>query len=451
MNERTNPSVARLSQITVHLWRVLGNPRVVFGLAVFLILEGLVAFELPQKPSYFSTPADFIVWISNLPPFFQHNFQWLDALGLFRIFQSAWFWFPASLLSLTTLVALADMIPATWQRIRQSTNSIAHPLSHTHTETIRLEAPQDTGQATDTEPTLSALKDTLIEKEYRVQTFADDTIVASRHLWRWNYPAVILIGILFLLFGGAIQTIWGDSNQTSLVENHRPMPFINHQILLSNFQPVSVNSELSGGILTLSTEDGQTINLQLGRWTHTEGWWIAPPRPRPNVQISFEQQKQGAPERLSMVFEDTSRPLIVAYSPQEISLELRYRIENNQPAYRLSAHAQTDAQNIDVTQIGENFSISALGITGKVVLQDKFSLKAYKLPGLIPFILGAIFLGVGMVQFLMPPPVFVNIKTVTKGRGSRIKASAEGLAKPEKLQSLLSKIIQNKQEDVAND
>jgi len=156
-------------------------------------------------------------------------------------------------------------------------------------------------------------------------------------------------------------------------------------------------------------------------------------------------------EQLTMVFEDPSRPLVVAYSPQEISLELRYRIENNQPAYRLSVRAQNNTHNIKVTQDGESFNIPDLGITGKVTLQNKFRLRAYKLPGLFVFILGALFLLAGAIQFLLPAPIFIYIKTVTKGRGSRIEANIEGLASEAYLQKTLSEITQREIKNTNND
>jgi len=268
MNQSAITPNTRLSRIITQIWVVLRSPRIIFDLAFILILESLVAWGIPQKPVNFNTPADFVVWVSNLSPFFQQNFQWIDALGLFRIFQSAWFWFPASLFSLTSLIALADIAPATWQRFRQTQNTIPHPLSHRYTESIRLDAPQDAGQATDTAPTMTALNATLTANDYRLHLSPDNnTITASRHRWRWSRPVLLLIGGLLLLFGSVIQTIWGNSDQASLVENSLPMPFINHQISLSDFQPVSANEKLSGGVLTISMEDNRIVTWQLGRWT----------------------------------------------------------------------------------------------------------------------------------------------------------------------------------------
>jgi len=60
MKPNVNPSIARLSQLTLQAWRVLRNPRFFASLALLLLLESLAAFSIPQKPTHFNSPTDFV-------------------------------------------------------------------------------------------------------------------------------------------------------------------------------------------------------------------------------------------------------------------------------------------------------------------------------------------------------------------------------------------------------
>ncbi len=408
------------------LWRGIQRPTAFGALTGILAIEGLLALVIPQRPDTFTSPADFVVWVSNLPPFFRQGYQFFSGLGLFGIFHSLWFWLPAAALMLVSLIAAAELFPSTVQRLRPSaallTAPIAHSLQTLAIRNVRLTAPQNPGKATATHPVMSILQKKLTAAGFQINHQDETTLLATRHLWGWMIPLLTLLAIIFILSGTVIQTIWGNSEQAVLAQN--ATVFVGQTMTVTAFTPrADADGTVRGGTLTLAADAPPLIVWDLARWQRLNGWWIAPPKLQPRAQITFEDGTTT--ENLTLIFDDIARPLIFSYTPRHQSLELRYIATDGHSGYQLRMR---DAQNATVetaVRNGNGFSLPELGITGKVSIQDKFLLRAVRVPGAAPLAMGALLMALGVTLWFLDAPAIVRLTAVTKGRGSRIDASVE--------------------------
>jgi len=106
---------------------------------------------------------------------------------------------------------------------------------------------------------------------------------------------------------------------------------------------------------------------------------------------------------------------------------------------------------IKVARQGNTFSIPGVDLQGHISIEDKLFLRAYKIPGLIPFVAGGLFFLLGMLQFPLHPPGIVRLKTVKKGRGSRIVVEVEMLGDSPHLDEIITRVLVLDSEERAND
>ncbi len=427
-----NRTISRLRQI-------LQSPKLFGVLIAILLMDGILALVIPQQPAAVNTPGAFVVWVSNLPPLFRQGYEYLNRLGLFAIFRSLWFWLPASLVTWMSLLELAEVIPAALNRLRPAHPAAPmppHPHSVTHQKTIRLAAPKDSGEATASAPALETLANALRKTGFKVAKIDEPTVLATRHPWGWARPIAPMLGVVLLIAGIALQTIFGDTAQILLTEHSAPTTFIGHTFSTAAFQPHSdANQRLAGGTIHLQLDGGAPEAWSLNRWQRVDGWWLLPPKLRPTAKITFNSK--NTTETLTRTFDVVDAPLIFTYAPQKQTLELRYTADGYQLATR-----NTDTGEMEIAaRDGEAFSLPQLGVTGTVSITNRFLLQAYRLPGLIPVTLGVLLLLLGGIQFLRPAPVTVQLSAVVKGRGSRIDATIETLGSADAAEKLAAELL----------
>jgi len=430
----------------VGLWVILRSPKTFIASTIALISVLLAAIIIPQQPADFGAPGEFVVWVSNLPLFYQRAFQWFNVPGLFRIYHSVWLWLPAAWLTLVSLILLADTLPATWQRLQNKGDVLLqpmpHPLSTVQHKTIRLMAPQSAAESTATAPALAELKENLAAQGFELLPTADEqSLVAVQSRWFWSGPTLAALGVILIVLGGVVQNIWGAVDQTLLApEVKTEARFAGQLLKVNRFTPVTgTDGKLLGGAIELATNSGRTVTWQLYKPYRLNGWWVIPTKVQPVAQVSFTEGETT--EQSTLIFEDPNRPLTFAHSPRNLSLELRYIATEAGPDYQLRITNVTDPAfaNAEVIQQGAMFIIPNLNITGQVIIHNKVLLRAYKLPGLPALLLGSIILLLALVQLPLPRPGIVRLTGVTKGRGSKIEAEVETLG----YSLLLEKTINN--------
>ncbi|HEY85980.1 MAG TPA: cytochrome c biogenesis protein ResB [Chloroflexi bacterium] len=430
--EKHAPSLRHLLSLS-SFWFILRSPKM---FAVSLLATGIVLLAtliIPQQPVNFATPGDFVVWYAELPPFFQQVYPLFNALSLFKIYRTFWFWLPMAWLTLSALINLADYTPAVWQRIRNQESltitPVAHPLIRYRQNIIRLTAPQSASESTASEAPLAALSDRLTIKKFQIRRAPETgALLASRYAWRWSAPILVFMGVLLLVTGGVLQALWGQSEAVLLSGQTEAASFINHSIALQKFTPFSdQNGNITGGSVSLNMDNARPLNWQLQRPYQVGGWWVVPAKISAVAEITFAQQQ--AVEKVSLIFDDVTEPLYFFHSPANLTFKLRYVAAPNAPAYRLSViqTAQSSTSPIKVTQQGKGFSIPGANLQGSISIENKLLLRAYKLPAVIPFALGGALILLGLLQIPLPSPAIVRLQTIKKGRGSKITAQVETL------------------------
>jgi len=412
------------------LWLVLRAPET---FALSLVALGAVmalAAAIPQRPASFATPGNFVVWASNLPPFFQQVYQPLDTLGLFGIYHSAWFWLPAAWLTLSSLILLADFLPATLDRLSRDPARLSdprpHPLSRRHRKVLRLPAPTSAAEATSADAPLQALQVRLQANGFALLPAAEGKpVIAVRHPRRWSSPLALVLGVLLVVLGVVIQSLWGGVGEITLsAHGDTPLSFVGRSVQLQSITShADRGGNLSGASVTLAV-DGQTVDGQLHRPFRLDGWWLVPARLQPLARITIAGEQTS--DEIDLIFGDTTRPLRFAFAPQGVTFELRYVPAPDTPTYRLNIVSPALSAQ-PVVQQNQLFFVPDLGLRGQVVLRDRLLLRAYKLPGFVPLAAGSVLFLLGMAGLWLPLPAIVRLQVVTRGRGSRIAAEVETL------------------------
>lgn len=410
------------------LWLALRSPEMLAGSMLAVAAVVALGAIIPQQPANFSTPADFVVWLSDLPQFYRQAFQFFNLSGLFTIYHTAWFWLPAAWLVLVCLIALADYAPATLIRLKKPGADFfpelyPHPLSYQRRVTLRLTAPQNAAESTvaDSDATLAELQQNLSRAGFAVARPGEPGVAAARHRWRWLAPVLLPAGCLLLIAGVIAQTVGGQTETVLLsAQSPRPVAFIGAAIRLASFTPfTSSGGNLLGGQLALATAGDKPVLARLHQPGRLNGWWLIPTKLQPAVEISFGDQAEA--EKMAMVIPDIAQPIHFAYPDKNLLFELRYQVAP--PHYRL---ALTNAPGRRlVLQKDGGFSVPGAGLTGRILIEDKVLLKAYKIPGLAFFLLGGLSLLAGSVMLFSTAPALVTLRAITKGRGSKIEALIE--------------------------
>jgi hypothetical protein len=120
----------------------------------------------------------------------------LAVLGLAHIFHSIWLWGPLALLLLNSLLALAELAPPSWRRVRESWPGWEwqHPLARRREHSVRLTAiPAED---------VAAVAEKLRRAGFIIHAAPEETgrnISAARHRRMWVALIVFYVGVLWLV------------------------------------------------------------------------------------------------------------------------------------------------------------------------------------------------------------------------------------------------------------
>ncbi|MCG3210146.1 MAG: hypothetical protein FOGNACKC_03777 [Anaerolineae bacterium] len=200
---KPQPVRLKIQQLTTRTWQVLINPKTTALLLAVLSGVLLLWFVLPQQTSP-TAPAE--IWTGTLPPAVQPWGPALYNLGFARLSHSWWLWLPLAGLLLTSLVALAEVAPRSWQRAQNAAADHAwqHPLTRRVEQSVRLPAAPDEH--------LAALGNQLAGQGFLLHPIGDNrTVSAARRRWLWLavpafYGGAILLVAGFILTFATLQT-----------------------------------------------------------------------------------------------------------------------------------------------------------------------------------------------------------------------------------------------------
>jgi hypothetical protein len=179
------------------VWYVLRSPKTTVGLLILLTLVLAVSLLLPQQQvTIDANAATQAVWLNNLPEWVQPAGSNFHFLGFAQILYTPWFWIPAGLLLLNSLVALADYAPGCTRRIRDVTPPVdwQHPLARRVEYSVRLSHFPDN---------FTELFRTRFDQQRFVlhnrSSEQERVTTAFRRRWGWLGIPVIYLGLLTLV------------------------------------------------------------------------------------------------------------------------------------------------------------------------------------------------------------------------------------------------------------
>ena len=439
----------RIAQGAALAWYFFRRPQLTVVLAGALILAAGVGWLLPQQPAGLSN-AD--VWIAALPAPVRLWGQPLFWLGFAKIFQSGWFWVPAALLLLNSLVALADYLPGARARMGQTIPSIEwqHPLAGRIEQVARLPRSPDAWLAT--------LQHRLAAQGFAVCQPAEDEgrlIGAVRRRWAWWGPVALYAGLALLVGGFLVSSGFGQVQSLSL------------------FPGQSQNSRLLPGRFELTPiEWGQTAQETLVFWPDqpevparaysirlfNPAWfggmvWLpvgrtpllsVEVRNAANARLRLIPVQEDLPpaDRLHLPLPADGAPLYFLIPAVNLAVQVQPNPADPLHLYniqvRRGANEPVTPEN-GLAQAGQPFALDDLTVT--ISPSQTVNLVTYADPALAVYLLAAALLLGGLAATLLWPPVQVWLMPEVKGLGGQLYGVLEKIGPLEQSGQFLAQLL----------
>lgn len=401
-------------------------------LTTLVLLAGIL---IPQQPTDFTTPSEFVIWASGLPAIYKPFIQIITVSGLSRLVSTLWLWAPLALLTLVLLVSLGEHIPGAWQRLRRKPEDKVkpgrHPLRQRQQTTSRIDAPSNPSDPASAEDTLTHLEKNLGELGF--QTTRMDTppgLQAERHVIAWAGSSLFLLSWLIILASLIICFIWGERQQVVLSTGNDAsrLQLGTQTLFLDSFTPAqSTHVNLDGRLVLV---DGATRlpPVQLNQPHYYRGWWLIPTNVVPVMRVSFTEQipfPATTTDQVTLVFTDQDLTQSFVYARRNLTFEFAYQVNENEPGYSLRLVDQETPIEIDSNN--NTFFLPNFNLNGQINIQHRLNLKAYYLPwaGLTGVLVGIATWVFSLLLLVGPPPILLQFSIISRGRGSHIEVDLE--------------------------
>lgn len=447
---RTNQTLpARIAQGAALAWYYLRQPQLTAALVSALILAAGAGWLLPQQPAGLSN-AD--AWIAALPAPIRLWGQPLFWLGFAKIFQSGWFWLPAALLLLNSLVALADYLPGARARSGHTSPSIEwqHPLAGRLEQVARLSrSPQ---------VWLAALKNRLAAQGFAVYQPAEDEgrlIGAARRRWAWWGPVGLYAGLALLVSGFIVSSSFGQAQTLTLFPN-QPQ---NSRLLPGRFEltPVSQSDVTQETLLFWPDQAGvparvYSIRLFNPAWFGGMVWlpvgrdplFTVEVRNAANARLRLIPVQEDLPpaDRLHLPLPAGDAPLYFLIPAVNLAVQVRPNPADPLHSYniqvRRGANEPVTPEN-GLAQAGQPFALDDLTVT--ISPSQTLNLVTYADPALAVYLLAAALLLGGLAATLLWPPVQVWLAPEVKGLGGQLYGVLEKIGPLEQSGQFLAQLL----------
>lgn len=230
-------------QLDRGIWQWCTSNRVLLGLLALLVSFLGLGTYLPQVPPHIrSDPVSYQEWLSVVQARFKSWTTPLDALGVFRIYETPWFLLLLGALAFTVLVSLSNRATRLIRPLHTGRQDLPRNTGQAAFVSDRITVPQAVGGAW-------AAIEARFERAMR-RVWGDETCVyGSQNAWASAIVLLIYVGLLFLVSGLAINGRWGWQQSG---------------IRLLPGQPVFVGREASHKIELLDTGNESEIILEVG-------------------------------------------------------------------------------------------------------------------------------------------------------------------------------------------
>ncbi len=412
-----------IPRFMVWAWRSLSDPQITVVAVTALIGVAFLGMIIPQQAPTMANA----VWVSNLSPSIQPWGEWLMAWGIARLFYSMWFWLPAAILLLNSLLILADHVPFAWQRGKHHAPiTWQHPLARRAEYFLPL--PHNSQEF------LAVLPQTLMAKGFFIYQPAEDlgsnTVTAGRYRGSWLGSFGLYFGIVVLILGLLMSRYTLNVSRLTLLPQ----------------EPMS--NQLLGGQLKLTALDGQTCQINYTPATasvvnQTLTWQLYHPQffqQTLTMLTSFEpvltiETKDKADKTVKLIpkqedlapSERLHLPLVVN-DPVHFQIPqagLTVQVIQNQSGYNVQIIRRAEsAPSINTTiQASEPFTVD--GYVTTVSLNYKANMVAYRDSALLLYLIGIALIGCGIWFIWLRPPLQVWFFCETNGAESQLHGVAE--------------------------
>ncbi|MBN1994998.1 MAG: cytochrome c biogenesis protein ResB [Anaerolineae bacterium] len=435
---------AYLQRFLTLVWYTLRSPRTTITLLIILALVLVLGLTIPPQPM--TAVEAGAIWIANLPPWLQPGGETLFLLGFSRIFQSLWFWLPAALLLLNSLIALADYLPGTWSRLGKTTPPLVwqHPLAHRVEHSIRLPSLPD--------EFLETLKERLQKKGFSLyQPAAEEQRVTGTGRWRWAWLGLVavylgLIGLIgaFVITSATAQTerftlkpglpwslslvkgqfvlplVEGATAGSIHVEYIQPGDRLAQRLPWRLYQPTLLHNTL---LLPIAIEPVLTVEVRDATNTPFE---LEPLQPglAPGKQLNFSPHSD-------MPFIIPVAALAVQISPAAPSSNV-YKVQVRRESGEVLEESIT-------TQTGQAFEIG--GFPAMISRQHNLTVVARHDPAWPLYLAAAILILGGAGLTWGRPPLVVWLVPEVKGMGGQLYGVMEKLGRKQGMSQFLEELL----------
>jgi cytochrome c biogenesis protein ResB len=447
VTQRRTQLIAQIKSFLVWLWHILRNPKITVALLILLTLVLMVGLLLPQQQVTIAGNATArTVWLNDLPVWIQPFGGVLYTLGFAQIFYTPWFWIPAALLLLNSLIALADYTPGCWRRMLRGAPPVdwQHPLACRVEYSVRLSHfPDDFTE--------------LFQIRFNQQGFISynpslepqRTKVAFQRRWGWLGIPLFYTGLLTLLIAFVLTFFFLE------VEYFTLSPIQSRYVNLLEGQLDLMAVDPNNGIDQLKlTPDDEGIS-QLLTWRHyrpsmVNNTIVIPTSGSPIITIEVSDDGElieldPLPENLPPI-----KRLNLALT-DGVDDSIYFTIPSMDTAVQISPGASTDVFDVQVrrgdaaelidnisVKPGEEFEIN--GMTALLTLEHSINVIVRNDAGLPFYILAVILILGGIILTLLRPAVIWLVPEV-KGIGGQLYGVIETFGSEKKMLRSLEQLM----------
>lgn len=437
----------QLSKFLTPLWYTLRNFKTtVWLLAVWAVILGL-SWLIPQQAGSPASDTAREAWIAGLALPVQPWGELLYSLGLARLFDSLWFWLPLGLLLITSLVALADYGPGSWQRLQAVMPSLGwqHPLARRAEQSSRLPETPDIF--------LDQLKTALTAQGFYLYPPVESEtrlIGAAQRRWAWLGPVIFYAALLILITAVSLSHAFLRIDTLTL----RPLEPQTSDLFPGQFELRKVFPARQTSQIGYSTGEGEPVllNWRLYLPAFFDNALIWPQTMEPILTIEAQdaagdllrlipsQANLFPAERLHLSLGEANTPVYFLIPATGLAFQI---VPHAATPQKFEVKVRSGSESAPIKEIevaaGQPFEISGLTLT--LTRSSNVTIVALRDPALFLYSLVIGLMLVAAIFTLWLPPVQVWFIPEVKGRGGQLYSVVEQFGREARLPAFLEQIL----------
>jgi len=447
--KQADSSATHLEKISIRVWHYLSKPGLTAALTAVMAGVVVLGLVMPQEPP---PPTDAAAWITRLPAAIRPWGQPLYFLGLSHIFSAWWFWLPAALLLLHSLIMSANLLSGVWRRLTPAMPPITwqHPLSRRAEHVVRLPHLPDEW--------LSGLRQSLSAAGFTLQEAddaADDRLTgAVKYRWAWlGWPAVYT-GLVLLVIALFVSHIFLEYSRLTLVpDRSQPVASVGGRLEQAT---VRQNGQTTSALI-FSPADTARPALAFSGDLYRPLWLnhnlIIPFSRQPLLTVVVRDsegqilrlipaQEELPPDtKLHLPLTGTGEPLYFLIPAHKLAVQITPNPAAPQSSFNVQIRRGTEAVLSPDTMVEAGQSVTADGLHLSLGLADSLSLLIYFDPALAVYLLAILLVIGGLGAIFITPPVQLWLVPDIKGLGGQLYGVVETTGPVERQTAFLEQLL----------